>query len=133
MPLSNLLKSATGTCPFCRQKASIIARAHRDCQETFQSGWTEMVTIATEAARTHQFDEKTLRLTLAEIARRSHRDGPTVNEALEDGWKQGVAHSMADGILTQAEETLLREFRDRLTMDSARCYHPCGTSQGVER
>ena len=26
---------------------------------------------------------------------------------------------MADGILTQAEETLLREFRDRLAMDSA--------------
>ena len=26
---------------------------------------------------------------------------------------------MADGILTQAEETLLREFRDRLALDSA--------------
>ena len=70
-------------------------------------------------APTHQFDEKTLWLTLAEIARRSHGDGATVNEALEEDWKQGVAHSMADGILTQAEETLLREFRDPLTMDSA--------------
>ena len=46
----------------------------------------------------------------------SYGDGATVNEALEEGWKQGVAHSMADGILTQAEETLLR---DRLAMDSA--------------
>ena len=27
-------------------------------------------------------------------------------------------HSMADGILTQQEETLLREFRDRLALDS---------------
>ena len=116
MPLSNLLHAATGTCPFCKQKAGIVARAHRDCQETFQSGWTEMVTIAADAARTHQFDEKTLRLTLAEIAPRSHGDGATVNE---EGWKQGVAHSMADGILTQAEETLLREFRDRLAMGSA--------------
>ena len=26
---------------------------------------------------------------------------------------------MADGILTQAEETLLRQFRDRLALDSA--------------
>ena len=24
MPLSNLLKSAAGTCPFCRQKAGIL-------------------------------------------------------------------------------------------------------------
>ena len=116
MPLSNLLKSAAGTCPFCHQKAGIIARTHRDCQETFQSGWTEMVAIAAEAARTHQFDENTLRLTLAEIARRSYGDGATVNEALEEGWKQGVAHSMADGIITQAEEAKLREFRDRLAL-----------------
>ena len=119
MPLSNLLHAAAGTFPFCLRKAGIIARAHRDYQETFQSGWTQMVTIAADAARTHNFDEKTLRLTLAEIARRSYGDGPTVNEALEEAWKQGVAHSMADGILTQAEETLLREFRDQLTMDSA--------------
>ena len=46
MPLSNLLHAAAGTCRYCRQKAGIIARTHRDCQETFQSGWTEMVTIA---------------------------------------------------------------------------------------
>ena len=76
-----------------------------------------MVSLATDTTRTHQFDEKTLRLTLAEIARRSYGDGAIVNEALEEGWKQGVAHSMADGILTQAEETLLREFRDRLALD----------------
>ena len=48
-------------------------------------------------------------LSLAEIARRSYGDGATVNEALEEGWKRGMAHSMADGILTQAEETLLRD------------------------
>ena len=46
MPLSNLLHAAAGTCRYCRQKAGIIARAHRDCQETFQAGWTEMVSIA---------------------------------------------------------------------------------------
>ena len=119
MPFSSILKSAAGTYWHCHQRAGIVARAHRDCQETFQAGWTEMVAIATEAVRTHNFDEKTLRLTLAEIASRSYGDGATVNEALEEGWKQGVAHSMADGILTQQEETLLREFRDRLALAEA--------------
>ena len=75
-----------------------------------------MVAIATEAARTHSFDEKTLRLTLAEIAVRSYGDGATVNQASEEGWKQGIAHAMADGILTQDEESRLREFRDRLAL-----------------
>ena len=119
MPLSSLLKSAAGTCPFCRRKAGIISRAHRSCQDTFDAGWKEMVALAAEAARTHVFDEKTLRLTLAEIAGRHYGDGAIVNEALEEGWKRGVAHSMADGILTQAEEALLREFRDRLALANA--------------
>ena len=30
MPLSNLLKSATGTCRFCNQKAGILRRKHPD-------------------------------------------------------------------------------------------------------
>ena len=50
MPLSNLLHAAAGTCRYCGQKAGIIARAHRDCQETFQAGWTEMVSITADAA-----------------------------------------------------------------------------------
>ena len=75
-----------------------------------------MVQLAANAARTHGFDEKSLRLSLAEIARRSYGDGDTVNKALEEGWKQGVAHSMADGIVTQTKEAKLREFRDRLAL-----------------
>ena len=78
-----------------------------------------MIAIVAEAARTHNFNEHRLRLSLAEIARRSYGDADTVNEALEAGWKQSVAHSMADGIITQQEENLLREFRDRLAMDQA--------------
>ena len=77
-----------------------------------------MVNLAAEAARTHSFDEKALRLSLAEIARRPYVNGANVNQALEAGWKQGVGHSMADGIVTQAEESRLREFRDRLALDS---------------
>ena len=65
MPFSSILKSVTGTCRYCRRKASIIARAHWDCQENFQTGWTEMLAIAAGAARTYQFDERTLRLTVA--------------------------------------------------------------------
>ena len=72
MPLSNLLRSAPGTCRHCRRKSTVIARVHRDCQAASDAGWNEMVTIAVVAARTHVFDEKTLRLTLAGIAGRSY-------------------------------------------------------------
>ena len=113
---SHLLHAGAGTCSFCRQKAGILSRAHRDCQETFKAGWTEMVNLAADAARTHKFDEKTLRLTLAEIARRSHGDGATANQALLEGWKQGVAHAIADGIISPDEEDRLKEFENQMAL-----------------
>ena len=116
MPLSNILKSAAGICPFCHQKAGILSREHSQCRRTHDAGFQEMTALAAKAAQDHTFNEKTLRLTLAGIARDSYGDGNTVNQALEEGWKQGVAHAMADGILTQGEETKLREFRDRLML-----------------
>ena len=75
-----------------------------------------MVELAADAARSHAFDEKSLRLSMADIARNSYGDGNTVNEAIEEGWKRGVGHAMADSIITQAEEAKLREFRDRLAL-----------------
>ena len=79
-----------------------------------------MINLAAEAARTHNLDEKSLRLSIAEIARRSSGDGATVNQALKEGKKQGVDHAMADGTITKLEETLLREFRDRLASDMSK-------------
>ena len=93
MPLSNLLKSAAGICPFCHQKAAIMGREHPECRRTFQAGLNKMVNLASEAARNHQFYENALRLSLPEIARRPDGDGATVNQALEDSWKQGMGHA----------------------------------------
>ena len=118
MILSNLLKSAPGTCPFCRQKAGILSREHPDCRRAHQAGWQEMVQPAAQTTGSPDFDENQLRLTMAEIAQRSYGNGKTVNQALEEGWKLGVDHSMADRIITQDEEARLREFRDQLALGS---------------
>ena len=96
MPLSNLLKSAAGTCPFCHQKAGILSREHPDCRRAHQAGWHEMVQLATQAAGSPDSDENQLRLTMAAVAQRSYGNQGTVNQALEEGWKLGVDHSMAD-------------------------------------
>ena len=118
MPFANLLKSAAGTCRYCGKKAGLLNRDHPECLRAFDAGWNRMVGLAAEAAKTHRFNNNSLRVAMAEIARDSYGNGTTVNQALEEGWKRGVAHAMADGILTQAEEAKLREFRDQLTLDS---------------
>ena len=60
MPLSSLLKSASGTCPFCHQKAGILNRCHPDCRRTFQAGWNEMVGLAADVAMSHEFHANSL-------------------------------------------------------------------------
>ena len=101
MPIGNFLKS---TCRYCHQKAGILQRDHPDCQRSFHSGWQEIVELAAQAARSRQFDEKSLRISMAAVAQRSFGDGSTVNQALEEGWKQGVDHAMANEIMSQVEE-----------------------------
>ena len=83
MPFATLLKSAAGTCRYCGNKAGGLARDHPECRRTFDADWNCMVELAAEAARSHSFDEKCPRLSLAEIARNSYGDSTTVNQPPE--------------------------------------------------
>ena len=73
MPLSNPLRTIASNCRYCSNKAGVLARDHPECRRTFDAGWDRMVRLAADAAKTHQFDEKSLRLSLAEMARNSYR------------------------------------------------------------
>ena len=128
MPLSNLLKSAAGTCPFCKQKAGIISREHPECRRTHQAGWNEMVELAADAARSHEFNPNSLQVSLAEIARRSYGNGSTVARALEEGWRRAVRNAAADGSITHEEEFRLRRFRERLGLNRSSA-HASATTQ----
>ena len=128
MPLSNLLRSAAGTCPHCGQKAGILSREHQECRRTYQAGWDEMVNLATHAARSHEFHSNSLQLTLTEIARWSYGDASTVARALEEGWRRAVRKAAADGSITHEEEFRLRRFRDRLGLNRS-SGHTSATTQ----
>ena len=93
MPLSNLLKSAAGTCPFCNQKAGILSREHPECRRTHQAGWHEMVQLAQGAAGSHEFNPNSLQVSLTEIARRSFGDASTVNTGPGTGMEKGSQKS----------------------------------------
>ena len=128
MPLSNLLKSAAGTGPFCHQKAGILSREHPECRRTYQAGWNEMVRLAGGAARSHEFQPNSLQVALVEIAKRSYGDATTVARALEEGWRRAVRHAAADGSITHEEEFRLRRFRDRVGLNRSSA-HASATAQ----
>ena len=119
MPIAQILQSLKGTCRFCRQQAGLLQRDHPECLRTHQAGWQEMIQIAAQAASAHTFNEAALRQTLGAIANRSRTTGEDIDRALEEGFRQGVASAMADGILTRDEEERLRAFRDRLALENS--------------
>ena len=119
MPFAQILQSIKGQCRYCHQQAGFFHRNHQDCQETHRSGWQEMVQLAAQAASAHTFNEAALRQTLGAIAQRSRATGEDIDRALEEGFRQGVAQAMADGIITRDEEERLRAFRDRLALENS--------------
>ena len=119
MPLSNLLKSAAGTCPLCHEKVGILSREHSRCRRIYDTGWQEMVSLAAEAAMSHEFHGNSLRISLTVIARRSYGDASTVGRALEEGWRRAAKHAKADRSITHDEEIRLRRFRERLGLNSS--------------
>ena len=101
MPLNKLAQSLTGTCRHCGQKTGILQRIHPECRPGGSAGIQEMTQLATQAAAAHTFNETALRQTLGAIAQRSRATGQDIDRALEEGFRQGVAQAMSDGILTR--------------------------------
>ena len=119
MPLARFLRSLSGTCRYCGKQTGFLQRDHPECRQTHQAGFTEMVQLAAQAASAHTFNEAALRQTLQAIARRSRATGEDIEQALEEGFRQGVAQAMSDGIITRDEEERLRTFRDRLALEDS--------------
>ena len=117
IPLNKILQFLSGNCRHCGRQTGLIQRDHPECRQTHQASIQEMTKLAAQAATAHTFNETALRQTLSAIAQRSRATDQDIDRALEDGFRQGVAQAMSDGILTRQEEERLRIFRDSLALE----------------
>ena len=102
MPLTKIIDSLSSTCRYCGRKAGMLRRRHHQgCEETHRTGWQEMVSLVIQAAMGHSFNEAVLRQSLSAIANRSYATDEDIERALEEGFRQGVAQAMSDGIITR--------------------------------
>ena len=99
MPLTKIIDPLSSTCRYCGRKAGMLhRRRHQDCEETHRTGWQEMVSLVTQAAMGHSFNEAVLPQSLSAIANRSYATDEDVERALEER---------------------LRAFRDRLALENS--------------
>ena len=83
MRIAQIFQSLNGTCPYCRQPASLLKRDHPECRQTHQAGFAEMTQLAAQAASAHTFNQAALRQTLQAIAQRSWDTDQDIEQALE--------------------------------------------------
>ena len=106
-----------GNCKHCGDKAGFMRGKHRECETVHQTGRRRMLALVSEAAAGPDFSEAALLDNLAAIAAGAFVDDDGIRAVIAEGWHLAVKESLADGILTQAEETRLRNFRDQFALD----------------
>ena len=104
-----------GQCSYCGEKAGFFKSQHKACRSRYSYGFQQMVDMAAEAATRSDFNETTLRSSLAGIASQSYASDD-IDAAIARGWAQSVQDAISDGILTRDEEDGLRDFRDRMSV-----------------
>lgn len=109
-----------GNCKYCGGKAGFLRGKHKECDATHKMGRAQMVTLVEKAAGGSDFSEAALLENLSAIAANSYVDADGIRAVIAEGWHNAVKSGLADGILTQDEETRLREFRDQFAIAESR-------------
>ena len=105
-----------GDCRYCGRPAGFLRRTHRACRDAYKKGRHQITVMAAKAAGQPDFNEAALMDDIATIARDSFIGEVDVRAAIANGWHQAVQESLVDGVITRAEETRLRVFRERLAL-----------------
>ena len=106
-----------GRCKYCGNKAGLLRRSHKECDNAHRAGRQRMVALVADAAGQSDFSESALLGDLETIASRAYIDEDAIRAVIAEGWHQAVKEGLADGILTQDEEVRLRDFREQFAID----------------
>ena len=105
-----------GDCSYCGEPAGFLRRKHGACESRHSKGVAQMRSLVAEAAGAAQFDQSALRERLTTIGAECRASEADIDAAIAAGWTRAVVESLADGVLTRAEETRLRGFRDQMAL-----------------
>ena len=105
-----------GQCKYCGDNAGLFRSQHKACRSRYSYGFQQMVDMSAESATGIDFNEASLRKSLAGIAKQSYASNEDIDVAIARGWARSVHDAISDGILTRDEEDGLRDFRDRMSV-----------------
>ncbi|MFZ4856752.1 MAG: hypothetical protein ACOYL3_10175 [Desulfuromonadaceae bacterium] len=107
-----------GTCGYCGQDAGFFRKQHDECQQKFDRGLSQMVSLASNVARTGN-GLQTLEQQLNGIAGALSPVRVNTRQALIRGWEQAVESILSDNVLTASEEAQVMTFVQQFGLDQA--------------
>ena len=114
-----------GICKYCGLPAGFLKSEHKECKEKYESGKAQIISLIKTSIYNNENLED-IHNQIKQIATTSYiTDEDLKNEILE-AWQMAVEQAFSDGILTEQEETRLRDMigefnfnRDILNLDNA--------------
>ena len=104
-----------GTCTYCGQTAGFLRSKHKECEQKYNKGWTDMTSLAKEAILGN-FELDNIEKKMTEIANCHYITNDKIRLALTSGWERAVDNFLEDGILSSDEETKLSSFADKFSL-----------------
>jgi hypothetical protein len=107
-----------GTCQYCGQDAGFFRKQHVECQQKYDRGLSQMVSLASNAARTGN-GLQTLEQQLNSIAGTMAPVRVNTRQILVRGWEQAVDGILGDNVLTASEEALVMSYVQKFGLGQA--------------
>lgn len=107
-----------GTCTYCGQDAGFFRKQHDECQQKYDRGFSQMVSLANNVARTGT-GLQTLEQQLNGIAATMVPVRVNTRQALIHGWEQAVDGILGDSVLTASEEAQVMTYVQKFGLAQA--------------
>ena len=106
-----------GNCKYCEKPAGFLRSKHNDCEDQHQQGLQRVSSEVIRAINGNDhFDG--LEKAISDIARSSFISQEDRLGLLIKGWENAVDQFLTDGILDEAEEKRLLDFKDHFSLNS---------------
>ena len=104
-----------GNCLYCGDPAGFLKNAHKECRQRYERGKSEIVSLVGKVG-SEGGDLKNLESSIEQVATSSHIDRATMNSLVASGWEKAVDVAFNDGILTEEEESALKELKQYFSL-----------------
>jgi len=105
-----------GKCKYCQQNAGFFSNKHKECEQKFFNGRTQLIEII-ESSIVNNKDLTELKSDILKVANNSFINEPDLNGVYTTSFDRTIEKYLEDGMLSKEEEARINEFLSVIFVD----------------